>query len=80
MGLNNRKTISINMDIRDLANLDWICQKMSGDLGFRVSRTNALVLLCNEYLNGLDIGELERKQYRLSLDEKRPSNEAKRVD
>lgn len=79
MGL-NRKTISINMTIEDLARLDYAVALISQDIGFSVSRTNAINIMVSDTLKNLGIDNMDNIQYRLSLGYKRPSNEAKQVD
>lgn len=79
MGL-NRKTISINMTMEDLARLDYACGLISQNIGFKVSRTNAINIMVSDILQKMGADNLETIQYRLSLDCKKPPNEAKRVD
>lgn len=79
MGL-NRKTISINMATEDLARLDYACKLISQNIGFKLSRTNAINIMVSEVLQKYGNDNMDTIQYRLSLDYKKPTNEAKRVD
>lgn len=44
-----RKTISINMECEDIKRLDGLCDFLTQDFGFAVSRTKAINFLVKRY-------------------------------